>query len=301
MKLGIGSAQFGMNYGAFNRSGQPSFDEVHSILKIAAESGAQLIDTAPAYGNSEEILGHCIPQSNPFQIVTKTPHFKTDRITREDVALLQRSFHESLRKLRQEELYGLLLHHADDLLTANGEFLFEAMFKLKAAGRVGKIGVSVYNAKQIDAIFSRYPLDLIQVPLNVFDQRLLHSGHLKKLKEQGLEIHVRSPFLQGVLLAFPEELPEYFRPITSHLQNYRRWMSANRLSPAQAALGFLNQLPEIDAVIVGVETEEQFRRNLQEVRKPWPVCDMPQFAIEDESIIDPRLWQFNISRREEAP
>lgn len=289
MKLGIGSAQFGMTYGALNKSGQPSFNEVRSILESAAESGVHLIDTAPAYGNSEEILGHCIPQANPFQIVTKTPHFKTDRITRQEVAALQRSFHDSLRKLRQEELYGLLLHHADDLLTANGELLFEAMLDLKATGRVRKIGVSVYNAWQIDAIFSRYPLDLIQVPLNVFDQRLLHSGHLKKLTEQGLEIHARSPFLQGVLLASPEELPEHFRSITSHLQHYRRWLSANRLSPAQAALGFLNQLPEIDAVIVGMETEEQFQENLHEVRKPWPVCDMRQFAIEYEAIIDPRL------------
>jgi aryl-alcohol dehydrogenase-like predicted oxidoreductase len=172
---------------------------------------------------------------------------------------------------------------------------------LKETGLVRKIGVSVYNARQIDAIFSRYPLDLIQVPLNVFDQRLLHSGHLKKLKQQGLEIHARSPFLQGVLLASPEELPTHFRIITNHLQQYRRWLAANRLSPAQAALGFVNQLPEIDAVIVGVETEKQFCQNLQDVRTPWPMCDMRQFAIDDEAIIDPRLWHFNTSGREEAP
>ncbi|MEM5627314.1 hypothetical protein AAHB47_28660 [Bacillus wiedmannii] len=53
--------------------------------------------------------------------------------------------------------------------------------------------------------------DMIQVPLNIFDQRLIYSGLLQKLKTKGIEIHARSPYLQGLLLMDAEKIPDYLQ------------------------------------------------------------------------------------------
>ena len=103
-------------------------------------------------------------------------------------------------------VYGLLAHHADDLLVPGGRRVFEEMQRLLEEGLVRKIGVSVYSGQQIDSILELYTPDIVQLPLNLFDQRLLESGHLEKLKRRGVEIHARSVFLQGLLLIEPDQV-----------------------------------------------------------------------------------------------
>ncbi len=288
-RLGLGTAQFGLDYGIANKQGKTTLDEVRDILAASAENGLRVIDTAPAYGDSEMVLGQTLPRQHRFQIVTKTPIFGTDSISPTYADRLRRSFRESLARLGQKKVYGLLVHHAEDLLAQGGEWLMDAMIALKAAGKVDKIGVSVYTGGQIDAILARYHVDLIQLPVNLFDQRLVRDGHLSELKKQGIEIHIRSVFLQGLLLMAPEDVPEHLETALPYLVRLRQDVERSGISPHEAALGFVGSIAEINCVLVGVDSRRQLLENITAF-KAGANLPFETYAIADEHIVNPSLW-----------
>lgn len=290
MKLGLGTVQFGMDYGISNPAGKTPPDEVDKILDVAVLNRIRIVDTAALYGTSEQALGASLPADHGFSVVTKTPVYQNENITADSARLLEQTFQRSLRRLRLAAVYGLLAHHADDMLSAGGNLLFEKMEELKQRGLVTKIGVSVYCAEQIERILDRYSIDLIQLPLNVFDQRLLHSGHLAKLKEIGVEIHVRSVFLQGLLLMEPANLPAFFNSFRQYLARYREAMECQGLSPLQAALGFAAGLDSVDAIICGVQNHQQLE-DICAVLKPCDTSLFTPFGVTDEAIINPSQWR----------
>ena len=290
MRLGLGTVQFGLDYGISNAAGRVPIDEVSPIIQAAVESGMRVLDTAAAYGQSEEVLGQVLPPEHPFAIVTKTLPLAGRPVTPETVRLVSETFQRSLERLQQDSIYGLLVHHAQDLLGEGGDLLWEELSDLKRQGLVQKIGASVYTGDQIDALQAR-PIDVIQLPLNVLDQRLSHSGHLKALKRNGVEIHVRSAFLQGLLLMPAAELPSYFETVRPHLTTYGEVMASHGLSRAGGALAFLRGLETIDEIIVGVTDEQQLQELLAAFRQPIPPeLDFQVFAWNDEAMLDPSRW-----------
>ena len=180
MKIGLGTVQFGLDYGVSNPQGITPATEVKDILALAWKSGITILDTAVSYGMSEEVIGQSIPEGMSFKIVTKTPLFKKERIERADAKRLEETFLQSLRRVRQPALYGLLVHHANDLLVPGGSYLWQAMEDLKEAGLVEEIGVSIYSPREIEELLEKYHPDLIQLPVNVFDQRMIQGGHLRQ-------------------------------------------------------------------------------------------------------------------------
>lgn len=300
MKLGIGAAQFGLDYGVSNTEGITPIAEVAKILQRAELLGIRMIDTAVAYGNSETVLGSCLRDRHRFKIMTKTLFFDKDVIMEQDVALLRKTFISSLQNLKQSSIYGLLIHHTDDLFAVNGENLWNEMKALKDEGLVKKIGVSVYHAEKIDEVIKRYQIDLVQVPINIFDQRLLKSGHLKKLKDRHIEVHARSIFLQGLLLLEPSELPPYLSHAAPFLQKYHDLIKPLNLTALDAALAFIDHLEEIDDYIVGLNNYQQLEEILSHLTKNRDNTldfDFSNLAITDESIINPSLWGKYDSRR----
>ncbi|MHB1126206.1 MAG: aldo/keto reductase [Bacillota bacterium] len=289
--IGIGTVQFGMDYGIANHEGMTSPEEVAKILDIAASSGVRIIDTASSYGESEQVLGLLLTTGHDFNIVTKTPGFGKNAITGDDARILEETFYRSLERLRQPNLYGLMVHNCDDLLAENGFLLMEKMIELKSLGCVNKIGVSIYNGLQIDRIMARYNVDIIQLPVSVLDQRLIASGHLAKLKEAGVEIHARSVFLQGLLLMSPDNLPPHFDRVRGHLKRYHRGIRQLGLTTVEAALGFIQGLPEVDAIICGINNH----RHLQEICSfsgfRYPNSLFAGFAMNEVSVLNPSLWQ----------
>lgn len=291
MKIGLGTAQFGMKYGSFNVVGQPSNEEVAHILEVSRQNGIAVIDTAAQYGNSEEVLGRCLPAGHGFHIVTKTPSFRTAKIDKWHAEQLDAAFAASLWKLNQSSIYGLLFHHPQDLLAVGGALLYEAMCKWKERGLVRKIGASVYTQSQAEELLNRYDMDLIQVPVNMFDQRLIQSGLLKRIKKRGIEIHARSVFLQGLLLAEPDRLDPCFHSIRDHLARYQRFLHNNHLSKVQGAIHFLRQVEEIDAILVGVDTCRQLEEIVLAANMERSPCDFSPFSVQDEKILNPSLWR----------
>ncbi len=293
MKLGLGTVQFGLDYGISNSAGKTAPAEVRNILELAAQQGIHVLDTAATYGSSEEVLGLCMGAADNFAIVTKTPVFQRGPITELHADLLRHTFHESLRKLRRPRLHGLLVHHPEDLLAPGGERLMQVMLDLKRQGLVSKVGASVYNGIQIDAIMQRHAIDLVQLPLSVLDQRLLASGHLTKLKQAGVEVHARSVFLQGLLLMPVADLPRYFDPLRSHLANYRAHLERVRISPMRAALNFALGLTEVDQVILGVNSRLQLQEILSQHDSGGGGADWPRFAFSEVAMLDPSQWRLN--------
>lgn len=293
MKLGLGTVQFGLPYGISNQQGQTPLREVKIILEIASQKGIEVLDTATLYGNSEEVLGKCLDTEHGFKIVTKTPMFGGKLITAEDVLLLEKTFAQSLKKLKQNSLYGLLIHHSQDLLAADGDLLMESMINLRQKGLVKKIGVSVYTGRQIDDLLDRYnSIDIIQLPINVFDQRLLHGGHLARLKKRGIEIHARSIFLQGLLLMSPADLPDYFVSIKDHVQHYHNVLQSQGITTLQGALGFVLALSEVDVVLCGLNNLQQLQ-GICTAATQYAKNNFSEFALSDEKILNPSLWQVN--------
>jgi len=292
VKLALGTVQFGVNYGISNVNGRPSPDEIRRILIAAEGVGVDLLDTAALYGASEQTLGSCMQPRSQFRIVTKTPQFKAGQIDRHHAAELVKSFSASLEKLGRTSVYGLLIHQTDNLLAPGGEHLMDAMAELKAKGLVQKIGASVYTAEQINKLLDRYTFDLIQLPVNVFDQRLVKQGQLSRLKQAGVEIHARSVFLQGLLLMQPAAMKPYFAPLQALAADYQAFLVARGLTPLQGALAYVNSLQEIDYAVVGVTSQQELeeivgaKQTLTDGSTDWSV-----FSCDNESMINPAVWQ----------
>ena len=90
-KIALGTVQFGIDYGINSENGQVRPEEVRSILNYAHSQNIDLLDTAPAYGNSEKVLG--VTNVQNFKVVTKTRHFESFEIKNTDVKLLNNDFH----------------------------------------------------------------------------------------------------------------------------------------------------------------------------------------------------------------
>jgi aryl-alcohol dehydrogenase-like predicted oxidoreductase len=226
-----------------------------------------------------------------FAVVTKSPAFGTERILPHHIDQLNRVFDESLAKLRRDKIYGLLVHHSEDLLAEDAHLLMEALQGLKQNGRVQKIGVSVYSGSQVEAFLTQYSFDMIQVPLNVFDQRLIQQNYLKRLKLAGIEVHVRSAFLQGLLLMKSDTLPPRLRGYADHIEKFLQFAGDHGCTPAHAALSFVCNLEEVDAVIVGVNSADQLEHLVQFECCAIPKTEFSQFALNDELILNPALWR----------
>tara|TARA_B100001123_G_scaffold438524_1_gene573511 strand:+ start:1487 stop:2407 length:921 start_codon:yes stop_codon:yes gene_type:complete len=291
LQIGLGTVQFGLPYGIANRGIRPAISEVREILDYAAEEGVTILDTAAVYGDAERIIGGIIRPEHKFKIVTKSPAFGCQHISNDHANILENSLNTSLKYMRLEMLYGLLIHSGDDLLTEGGERLIERAMRLKELGKVAKVGVSVYEPLQTEKILDRYRIDLIQLPLNVLDQRFFSSGILSQLKDSSIEVHARSAFLQGALLMSPDQLPPHFECVMGTLLNYRNTLIRLGITPMQAAIDFIKRQPSVHAIVVGVCSVKQLKDILDAYRLPkTDIKGFEPFAVHKLSVIDPRKW-----------
>jgi aryl-alcohol dehydrogenase-like predicted oxidoreductase len=287
MKLALGTVQFGLPYGAFNTTGQVQADEAARILDAAQAAGINTLDSARAYGNSEEILGQ-LNAARRFRIVTKVSSLAGQG---NPTALISSSIRNSLTELRTERLDALMLHDADDLMGSDADAIWGALETHKAAGVVGKIGVSVYSSATAEELSARFPIDIIQLPVNIFDQQAVLSGALDRLHDKDIEIHARSVFLQGFALADPDLLPgklARFRDNLTALQCYAREHS---LSPMTVALWFVLKQASIEKVVVGVTSVRELNEVISSANQIVDTLSVSHLATSDLSLINPGLWK----------
>lgn len=286
MQIGLGTAQFGDAYGVTNRHGRLSPRRIRELLDVAYSGGARVLDTASAYGASESLLGAMMVTERNFRVVTKIPSLADSDF--DPVVQAHAAFEQSLSDLRIDSVYGLLVHHARDLII-HGSRLWPRITQWKNEGRVQKVGVSVYTVEELVELDSAFELDLVQIPLNLFDQRLIKDGTLRRLKERGVEVHARSVFLQGLLLADPRHLPPGFERFFSVLSRLHCELSAQGLTPLEGALSFACSQPEVSCVIVGVTSSAELKQILGAAKNPR-LLDFERYRLSDPLMLDPRLW-----------
>ncbi|MNE11247.1 Aldo/keto reductase family protein [compost metagenome] len=279
MRLALGTVQFGLDYGISNQAGQVGDDALDDILTLARQLGIDTLDTAQAYGNAESRLGsrHCAD----FLLVDKL----APGTLASEVAT---SVDNSLRQLARPRLDGLLLHRGQDASPA----LFEQLMELQRQGKVGKLGVSVYSPDELDLWLSQgYPLQLVQLPANLLDQRFLRTGWLDRLQALGCEIHVRSLFLQGLLLMQPALRPDYFQRFAQPLTRLDHWQP--HLPLLDKALSLIAALPQVSRFVVGVCHAHELaaiaaayarRQTLSDTELAGLACDEP-------GLINPAQWK----------
>ena len=290
-KLGLGTAQFGLAYGITNARGQVPAAEVEAIVAAAVAAGIDLFDTATAYGESESVLGPALASQGGLHIVSKLPPLAVDRIGAAEIDRYRAAVQRSLALLQRPSIYGLLLHRPDDLRKPGAERLVALLEELKRAGTVAKIGVSAYDRAQIELAVDRLPLDAVQVPVNLLDQRLLQDGTLDRLKVRNIEVHARSAFLQGALLAESSRLPGHFAPHLDRLRAVGGAAERAGLSRLALCLRFVLAQPPIDRVIVGVTGMAELQ---QVLAAATDVAPLPQglaaLASGDPHLVNPALW-----------
>lgn len=274
--LALGTVQFGLDYGISNKSGITSDEELKKILQIAEQEGIFLLDSAEAYGNSIERIESLLPEVSPFQIVYKVLDIKKSTNRRL----------EHLLRSTKLKLHTFMFHRASDLVLKEAQLVLERM-----PSHV-KIGVSVYEEDEIiDLLSSSQKIDVIQLPINIFDQRLLESGILEQLKKRSIEIHARSVFLQGLLLMNSADLPEFFHPIFNHFRKYETEIARLNVTRTDYALSFVKSIKEIDKVIVGVNNSSQLLelitsyKNIEKLDAEYSI-----FSLDKSQYIDPRKW-----------
>jgi aryl-alcohol dehydrogenase-like predicted oxidoreductase len=287
MKLGLGTVEFAAKTG--KHALQVTLDEAVRILEIAQRAGITLLDTAAQAGNSEEVLGECLPRQHSFKIVAKTPSVSAELISAHQADQVEIALQESLRHLKQDRIYALMTGYEEGLLSEHGDKLYKRLESLKSQGLIEKIGVSVTHGYHIDRIQAQYKVDIFQVPLSVLDQRLLASGHLQRLKAQGVEIHARDIFLQGVLLD-PTHLHPWFWPIRKRMDAYQQALIQEGFTPLEGALNFAVNTPAVDVALVGVNSAEQLREVIAAVQSGFSPDAFAPFACAEEKYINPLRW-----------
>ena len=250
-RLALGTAQFGLAYGLNNQAGQPSTSAVAEVLAAAQAAGLTLLDTAAAYGNSEARLGELVGGNPAFNLITKLPAGPPAQVAQH--------LSEALGRLRRPQLYGVLFHAFGPLLAEPAAW--QALQAARAAGQVARIGVSLYHPHEAEWLLAEgWEVDLVQVPYNVLDQRF--AALLPRLAARGVEVHVRSAFLQGLLLRDPHALPAFFQPLQPKIKQLRALVDEAGVPLPAALLLFAAGAPGVARAVIGVDSVANLHENL---------------------------------------
>lgn len=282
MQLVLGTVQFGLRYGVAGRGTPVPEDEVREILARASAQGIRTLDTAAAYGDIEERLPR-LAGSNFFDIVTKVPPLPAGLSRHAARAWIDQSLAQAKLRLGRNP-HAVMFHRADDLLGASGPALWERCAAF-AANEGVKVGVSCYDPATVERVLDRFPITIVQMPANALDQRI------RELKDQRgtLEMHVRSAFLQGLLLMPIAEAAQRVPKAAAALQRWHAWLDGQGLEPLNGALALVKGLPHATHCVVGVDD----MRQLDAIVRAWqhaPALQAEELASVDLDTIDPRLW-----------
>lgn len=298
-KITLGTVQLGLKYGIANKLGKPDLKSAYEILQMASQNGINSFDTAPNYGDSEEILGQYFQKSRPSTkpiITTKIPKITLDEERSAEIVYdnVKMSVLRSSKLLGIEKIPICLLHDPSDMKKYDG-MVRKSLIRLKNEGFVNLIGVSVYTPAEVKEFLDLDFFDVIQVPLNLFDTRLIKSGLLKELDESGKLIFARSIYLQGLFFLNPEELPKNLTIAKEYLETLNNISTQFDIPISQLAFAFVRDLKEVDSLVIGCETPSQVLRNIELLNSPAlaeEVLEMILKAFNDlpERVINPTMW-----------
>jgi len=302
-KLTLGTVQLGLNYGIANTSGKPDHQQSYEIFKAASDNGVNSFDTAPGYGDSELIIGSFISShpafSKPPIIITKLPPIDLDgRATfQKTYALVRQYVIGSIQRLQIERIPIYLLHRASDI-NACGGLVIESLLRLKSEGLIQVIGSSAYTPEEVEQVLKVKAMKAIQVPINIFDHRLINTGLLNQLRDKNFIVFARSIFLQGLFFLDRNDLPPPLALAEKPLRRLQELSHEHGIGIAQLALSFVRDLYGITSLVIGAETLNQVLENVKLMSSP-PLSTglrkeiMSTFSDMPLGLINPSLWNLN--------
>jgi aryl-alcohol dehydrogenase-like predicted oxidoreductase len=282
-KLGLGSGQFGLDQPQGGR-GRPREAEARDILSIAARSGLSVMEVGRHSQAVETTIGQVLPRPNPFRLTITT--VRPDR----GPDFAEAEVRAQLRRLGLERVDAIFAPSATDMLSPAGPALWDRLRKLKDEGVCRKVGVSVYASDDPVGLSRRFKPDVVQAPASLLDQRLIVDGTLGELAGMGVEVQLRSIFLNGVLFLPPDRAPSHLKAAAGRISRARRLIAEGRSDPLQAALGFALSRPEASAVLVDVASAAEMSAVIAAASSPPPDLDWDEMAIDDPAALDPRAW-----------
>ena len=280
-KLGLSAAQFGLDYPVANPRGRSAQVEVGDMLQIAARAGVRLLDTVLGAGRTERVIGELLPRPCPFRIIVKTA--RCDR----GPDFIEAEARASLARLGMKRAHAILVEQSGDLFSPHGQAMWDRLKSLRDQGLFDRVGVSVYASDDPVGVARRFRPDIVQAPASLLDQRLIINGALAEMAGMGIEVHLRSIFLQGLLFLPPDRIPVALQSASRGLSRVRRMIAEGRSDPLQAALGFALARPEASAVIVGVTNAAELQAVIAAAASPPPDLDWNDMALEDPTALDP--------------
>lgn len=287
----LGTVQLGMKYGVKNELGrQPTEEESFAVLRAAKKGGIDFLDTASVYGEAETLLGHFGVKQAGFHVISKLRPWDHQE---NDKGAVVSEIEVSLRRLKMQNLYGYMLHRAEDM---NCEVVVQGMVTAKKEGLVKHIGVSVYEPEEALRVVQSGIWDMIQIPYNVLDQRLDETDFFELAKKNHVKVFARSAFLQGLLLMAPEQLPPHLQKARPYIEKFRQIVAKNHYVAEEGAMLYSYCHPGIDYVVFGVDTEAQLIKNL-EICEKAEICNScwkelhGAFVNVPREIVVPSLWR----------
>jgi aryl-alcohol dehydrogenase-like predicted oxidoreductase len=295
-RLALGTAQLGLDYGVANRGGRPSADEIDRILRTALDLGLEYIDTASAYGDAEIALGRFLrtaASAGRVRVGTKTPRFAAGLSAADLARGLAHSVDTSRTRLGRDMLDDLLIHAADNL-REYGQTLVDLLVAHCQAGRVGRIGISIYDAEDARLAVSHPVLRATQFPFSVFHRDLAEHGLVDDLHRAGHETFARSALHQGLLTLEPAQGERAVSGSGLWVARFRDVCTQHGIEPIDAALAYAMSRSRADFVVVGVDSSDQLQRLSRVLSGHLPAGFTDQIATRlaavPLSVRDPRLW-----------
>ncbi len=294
--LCIGTAQFGLDYGITNINGKVNEENVKKILEKANNSNVYFIDTAQAYADAEYVLGRNIPENSNFEIITKLNNKLFNSSEKDLLENLELSLISSLKKLKVKSINSLLIHNINNLKNSNYNLIYDWFESLKERKIVKRIGISIYSPEDLNNIEIE-KFQLIQIPFSIYDQRFSKNNLIGELCKKGISIHLRSIFLQGLILQkselWPNNLSDEFK---LHHQSFLESIKNSGLNVLEEILKGPFLLDNVEAVLVGVTNFKEFN----EILSFWLKLSRGNYSRDSTKFkdwawnniddIDPRKW-----------
>lgn len=278
-KIVLGTAQFGLNYGINNSDGRVSRNEAKKILTLCQQIGIQDLDTAVAYGSSEELLGELLDayfDVEDFRITTK---FKYER-----GLSLETLVENSLNRLKRNNIESQLFHSLTDWLHYKSE---------NKPPEISKWGVSVYSSEELSTVLDDSTIKVIQCPFNLLDNHSKRGESLRMAKEKGVEIQVRSAFLQGLFFMDRDSLPLSLIELKDPLEELDRICYENKITMSELALGYCLSKDYVDKVVIGVDSLNQLKLNIEAIKTPLPkiiIDEIDKITVKNQMLLNPTNW-----------
>lgn len=282
-KIVLGTVQLGVPYGINNVLGKPNQQQAHLILREAQRNGIDLLDSADAYGDSLQVIGSFLKTSvNSFEVISKFIGDDEPLVSKVDRTLVL---------INQTSLYAYLYHRYSDYESGNYS---NQLNDLKKKGKIKRVGVSLYTLQELERVVNDESIDLIQIPLNLFDLNIEKKAMLREAKSRGKEIHVRSIFLQGLFFKDPKNLTGNLKGLEGPLRQLIDLVASYELDMSATCLSFALIQSFVDRVIIGVDSAEQLEENFKSVITDFSnelLSEVSAIQISDESLLNPANWK----------